>query len=328
MRDNGEKLCFGKKNIFIFPKIGKYVINLRKEIILLFICMKRIAVIAFLATVIFPFSVIAQDNGLNPRFTVTVTELSYQAPQKKKTTVGTVLEAIADAASGVVTNVNNEAYLPIARAQILSSIGNTRRLIVVDDPNQSTDYIIFGEVTSIIVNRKTEYNEWTDKKGRKYRDPMIYYSASVSASLTLKEMSSGVIVDSNQFQGTSYYSRFNSVDESVKKAINNMCSSIGKHYNEVFPIRAEIIERGEIKKDKQKEVYINVGSAVGIGKNDEFDVIVIDSIGGQQIRKVIGRLKVKEVMGDDVSLCKVNKGDKEVKAALDTNATLLIVSRR
>ena len=289
--------------------------------------MKKIILAAILVAMIAPLTGFAQDNGMNPRFSVTVSELTYQAPQKQKPTVGNVLEAIADAATGVVTDVNNEAYLPIVRAQILSSIGAVRRLVVVDDPNAKTDYLIFGEVTSIIVNRKTEYNEWTDKKGRKHRDPYMTYSANVSASLTLKEVATGVIVESNQFQGSSYYSWFNSIDESVKKAVNDMCNKIGKHYNEVFPIQAAIIERGEINKDKQKEVYINVGSAVGIYKNAEFDVIVTGNIGGQTTRKIIGRLKVKEVMGNDVSLCKVNKGDKEVKAALDAGTHLIIISR-
>ena len=57
-----------------------------------------------------------------------------------------------------------------------------------------------------------------------------------------------------------------------------------------------------------------------------FNVYVIGSIGGKETRKQIGRLKVKSVEGDEVSLCKVVSGGKDIKAAIDAQQQLLIIS--
>ena len=42
---------------------------------------------------------------------------------------------------------------------------------------------------------------------------------------------------------------------------------------------------------------------------------------------MIGRLKIEEVEGDEISLCKVTKGADKIKTALDEDQTLLITSR-
>ena len=38
-------------------------------------------------------------------------------------------------------------------------------------------------------------------------------------------------------------------------------------------------------------------------------------------------LKVEEVLGEEVSFCKVTKGEKEVKTALDNGSTLVVIVR-
>ena len=49
-------------------------------------------------------------------------------------------------------------------------------------------------------------------------------------------------------------------------------------------------------------------------------------LGGKETRKLIGRLKVRQIEGDEVSLCKVVSGKKEIKAALDAQQKILIIS--
>ena len=80
------------------------------------------------------------------------------------------------------------------------------------------------------------------------------------------------------------------------------------------------------KKDKQKELYIDLGTAHGLQEGVHFDVYAIGSIGGKETRKEIGRLKVKSIEGDEVSLCKVTSGGKDIKAAIDAQQQLLIIS--
>ena len=57
-----------------------------------------------------------------------------------------------------------------------------------------------------------------------------------------------------------------------------------------------------------------------------FTVYILGSIGGKETRKQIGRLKVTSIEGDEVSLCKVSSGGKDIKAALDAQQKLLIIS--
>ena len=98
-----------------------------------------------------------------------------------------------------------------------------------------------------------------------------------------------------------------------------------EYYNECYPIRANIIERGVEKRDKTKEVYIDVGSRF-IGEDIHFNVYVVGQVAGRETRKQIGRIRVRETMGDDVSLCKVQKGGKEIKAAFDRGDAIVAIS--
>ncbi len=122
------------------------------------------------------------------------------------------------------------------------------------------------------------------------------------------------------------WSWVNSNDTAIKNALESLRKKVEKFYNTAFPYTAHILERGVEKKDKQKELYIDLGAAHGLQEGTHFDVFVIGNIGGKETRKQIGRLKVKSVEGDEVSLCKVTSGGKDVKAALDAQQQLLIVS--
>lgn len=40
----------------------------------------------------------------------------------------------------------------------------------------------------------------------------------------------------------------------------------------------------------------------------------------------LGRIRVRETLGDDISLCKVQKGGKEIKAAFDRGDAIVAIS--
>ena len=52
----------------------------------------------------------------------------------------------------------------------------------------------------------------------------------------------------------------------------------------------------------------------------------LEGLRSKVTRKQIGRLRVKDIEGDEVSLCKVTSGGKDIKAALDAEKQLLIIS--
>ena len=116
-------------------------------------------------------------------------------------------------------------------------------------------------------------------------------------------------------------------ERAVTNALERLTARVADYYNHLFPLHASIIEKGESKKDKQKDVYIDLGAADGVYKGQQFDVLTVATIAGREARTLIGRLKIEEIEGDDISLCKVTKGSDKIKTALDEGQTLLIVSR-
>ena len=236
----------------------------------------RILLSIVLCYVLTPTSVSAQDNGLNPVYKVQLTDITYQKDEtKKKVTVGKVLGVVADVVEGRVTDVNNEEYIPLARNRVMEGLTHVRRLQVVEgDEVTDAKYQVSAILTDIAATRKVKTYDRKDSNGREYTETKTYYG--------------------------------------IRTALYELADNIYEYYNECYPIRANIIERGVEKRDKTKEVYIDVGSRF-IGEDIHFNVYVVGQVAGRETRKQIGRIRVRETMGDDVSLCKVQKGGKEIK---------------
>ena len=150
----------------------------------------------------------------------------------------------------------------------------------------------------------------------------------INVTLNLKDARTDEAVDSHIFSMTdSDISWMTTADKALNDAIDRLASRISEYYNHRYPLHGCIVERGEEKKDKQRTVYIDLGNNSRVEKGQQFNIYVLKSIAGREARQEIGRLKIEEVMGDELSLCKVSKGEKEVKTALDQEKTLVIISR-
>jgi uncharacterized protein YbaA (DUF1428 family) len=57
-----------------------------------------------------------------------------------------------------------------------------------------------------------------------------------------------------------------------------------------------------------------------------FAVYSVKTIAGRSAKRELGVIKVVEVMGDDISLCKVKSGGKNIKAALEEGETVVVMS--
>ena len=55
-------------------------------------------------------------------------------------------------------------------------------------------------------------------------------------------------------------------------------------------------------------------------------VFVVKNVAGREAKSQIGKLKILALEGDDISRCKVQSGGKDIKAALDAQQRLLIIS--
>jgi hypothetical protein len=286
----------------------------------------------FLLTIALTFvlsavGVSAQDNGLNPVYKVQLTDITYQKNEvKKKVTVGKVLSVMADVVEGRVTDINNEEYIPLARNRVMEGLTHVRRLQVVEDSEASdAKYQVSAVLTDIAATRKVKAYDRKDSKGREYTETKTYYGAIASVALHFINLQTGEVTTSTLSGRCSEYSLARSADEAIRSALDELSDNIYEYYNECYPVRANIIERGIEKKDKTKELYIDVGSRF-IGEDIHFDVFVVGQVAGRETRKQIGRIRVRETLGDDISLCKVQKGGKEIKAAFDRGDAIVAIS--
>ena len=145
--------------------------------------------------------------------------------------------------------------------------------------------------------------------------------------LTLKDAKTGEILANPSFkgQGTSA-SSYSTSGKAILDALNGLSNRIAAWLNNYRPIRANIIEGGAAKKDKQKEVYIDLGSNEGAFEGLHMGVYIVKTVAGREAKSQIGKLKIEAVEGDDISRCKVQSGAKEIKAAIDDGEQLKVIS--
>ena len=276
-----------------------------------------VSLLAFLLAV----PMMAQDE--NAIANVSVMELDYMIKEGPKSDVGTVVSAVLDVLADQTTT-EQPGYVDAVRASVIMALGNVRRFAVTDGlqvaPSESTNIIADGTINYI--STTTEMKLAANK-----RDKIPQFYAQIGLTLNVKDAASGTVINSQVFEvNKTGWTWVKSIDSAMKNALESLRSRIVKYYNAAYPYTARILERGIEKKDKQKELYIDLGASHGLQEGTHFNVYVVGSIGGKETRKQIGRLKVKTVEGDEVSLCKVSSGSKEIKAALDAQQQLLIIS--
>ena len=110
----------------------------------------------------------------------------------------------------------------------------------------------------------------------------------------------------------------------VDNAVARLSRLVTKFFDGMYPLTCQIIERGGIKNDKQKQVYIDLGSAHGLTTGQTLAIYTIRMIGGKEARSQVARLRVKQIEGDEVSFCKVLSGGKDLKIALDEGLDLIV----
>ena len=259
----------------------------------------------------------------NAQLNVSVCELSYTTKEQPKSELGTVVGAVLDVLADQTTE-EQPGYANALRASAMMALSNVRRFTVSDGlqvtPNESTNLIVDGTINYISTTRELRTHSSS-------KDKIPEFYAQISLTLNVKDAASGNVINSQVFEvNKSSWSWFRSTDSAIKDALESLRKKLVKYYNSAYPYSAHILERGTEKNDKQKEVYIDLGASHGMQEGTHLAVYVIGSIGGKETRKQIGRLKVTAVEGDEVSRCKVVSGGKDIKAALDAEAQLLIIS--
>ena len=274
-------------------------------------------------------TVSAQDTQTNRNqvYNIMLNNVEY-THRDEKLSAG---EAVDQILSGVLTgqtSVQASKYEDDVKNAIIKGLSGAHRFRYNDGLAQLKDVVQEGNivVNAVITNIQAE----SSTSSLKLKDdvkPSTTYRGIVEAMLTLKDLKTGEVIANPSFggKGTSF-SSYSTSDKAIKEAIAHFATRITAWLNKYSPLQANIIEGTAAKKDKQKEVYIDLGSSEGAYEGLHMGVFQVKKIGGREAKSQIGKLKIEAVEGDDISRCKVQSGGKDIKAAIDAGEKLRVIS--
>lgn len=171
------------------------------------------------------------------------------------------------------------------------------------------NYLLQGTITSLSVDHKRS----DDGKSE-------WYAAVVNYTLKVVDPKNGTTIASKTFKHGESITEMATGDTPDAAAVDVAKfarKAVRALVDEAFKINGTILEISATKGDEAKQVYISLGSAHGVGSKARFKVYELRTVAGRNSRKEIGELKVSAVEGEDLTLCDVVKGGKEIKAAMD-----------
>ena len=126
-----------------------------------------------------------------------------------------------------------------------------------------------------------------------------------------------------------YHSRENSYKEKFTLRLDLIRPyEMGLFVENHFKVYGSILKVVSTKRDKAKTIYINLGYDDPIKEGLRFDVVEDGILEGHNIETKIGEIRITEIMGPKISLCKVNKGGETILTALNEGKTLKLISRQ
>lgn len=264
----------------------------------------------------------------NVVYTTGINELQYTKKESKPTAGEVIGEVLTALVTGETTQ-DMDKYVDAVQAAVVKGISQARRIKAIEgqlspeEKEQPYTWYVDGTIASISATSKVD--TWEDKDKKTHSRTV--YKGLVSLTLHFKDAKTDEVLFSPSFNvNASDLSWVESAAGAVSNAINSLTSRITNYLNVSLPLSANIIEGARDKKDKQKEVYIDLGAAEGGFKGLHFDVFTVKTVAGREAKKKIGRLKLTDVEGDDISLCKVQSGGRDIKSAIDAGEQLLIIT--
>lgn len=290
--------------------------------------MKRIVTLMTLTAVLCCAMPISAQEGRNQAYRITLGNVQY-AHHDEKLSAG---DAVGKILTGVLTgqtSVQATKYEEDVKAAIIKGLSGAYRfryndgLLQIDDVAEEGNLVV--DALIINIQAKSSSHSWKDKDGKTQVN--TYYTGVTEVMLTLKDAKTGEVMANPTMKGQgSTTSSFSTSDQAVRDAIGKLSNRITVWLNNYRPLQANIIEGAAAKKDKQKEVYIDLGSSEGAFEGLHMGVYIVKTVAGREAKSQIGKLKIVAVEGDDISRCKVQSGGKDIKAAIDGGEKLLVIS--
>lgn len=285
----------------------------------------------------FSLAVNAQEVR-NRSFQVIINNVAY-TQKEQKARLDNILGAAAQA---ILTgreyqyNTQRADYRDAVLAAIVRGMSSTHRIRVVDGTNsmagmmQQHDYDMDITVANIATTSRTVVETVKEKKDGKETERKVtntYHKGIIDVTLQMKDVVTGEVVCSPSFNFSgSDYDKNRTSEEALSRVLDWLSNYVCDYFNKMYPMAGWILEGATAKKNKQKEVYIDLGADDGVYKGLHLAVYILKTVAGNDAREQIGKLKVTDVQGSHVSLCKVQSGSKDIKAALDAGKSVVVLT--
>lgn len=117
----------------------------------------------------------------------------------------------------------------------------------------------------------------------------------------------------------------------MQNVIDHLCRDLGSGLQRLCPVAAPrpavsglVLKPVEEAKNKTHTLYVGLGHYQQLRKGDVLHVYEVSNVAGREARQQIGSVSVIEVQGNEVSLCKVKKGEKDIYTAIHSGARLVV----
>lgn len=257
--------------------------------------------------------------GRNAVYTVSIGKISF-TPKDRRESLNSTLSSISQAATVGQVTVSEDKYASSVRASIIAGIGNAMRCNVIDRRFSANELrtlspIMYADATISNISMTTQVNGST-----------TLYKGTIGVMLNLKDPHDGHVINSHLYNiNGSDLAWVTTPEAAMNNTLKILTAQITRRINRLYPLNGQIIE-GRSKTNKQKEVYIDIGSSQNLHSGMHFTVYYITKIAGREAREELGRIQVRKVMGKEISLCKVQRGGKAIKQALDSGKKIIVIS--
>ena len=259
----------------------------------------------------------------------TLQTLQIRITMKRNILLLIILTVISLEASGqkytiYVDDFNSEIKIPnrainLIRLAFIDGIRNTNRINVVDAVSAGSDlslspledarrfraeYLLKGNLIQ---------REATDdgSSHRRYHSRENSYKEKFTLRLDLIRTSDGVTISTRNYEETGSASGKDATQYSaLENSLINVPYEMGLFCRKSLQSIRFNTESGIYQKRQGKTIYINLGYDDPIKEGLRFDVVEDGILEGHNIETKIGEIRITEIMGPKISLCKVNKGVK------------------
>lgn len=195
---------------------------------------------------------------------------------------------------------------------VLSKIGFIRVMLPDADGAEEADFRVTAKILDLVNLPKISDD---DKTRYRYKLPF---------QLSIVRLSDNTVIATQSFRKDGFSD--DSMQDAVLMSIGDNAKNVEIFFHEKIPYVGEVLEVTEADKKTAKQLYISLGSRIGIEKGQKLDVKQrAMNATGKSYLKTLGKVQVSEVEGEEGARCKVTDGGEKILLAFNESPDDLVV---